>query len=53
MNSPSANHLDAFGQTRDMRYAHYINCSEKIYDSDIGDEEINCHVNNSSICYCS
>jgi len=30
-----------------------INCSEKIHDSDIGDEELNCSVNNSSNCYCS
>lgn len=53
MNRISADHLDAFGQARDMRYAHYLNCSGKIYDSDIGDEELNCSVNNSSICYCS
>lgn len=51
MSGPRANHLDASVQARDMRYAHYINCSGKIYDSDTGDEELNCSVNNSSICY--
>lgn len=37
MNRLSANPPDAFGQARDMRYAHYLNCSGKIYDSDIGE----------------
>lgn len=46
MNRLTANHWDAFGQAKDMRYAHYLSCSGKRDRKFLHKQRLNTSVSN-------